>query len=529
MQVKKFEARTVRDALEMVKKELGPEAIILSVKDNSRGFGLVGEGSVEITAAIPESALRKKQFVESKLPQLHKEKFQSSPARSQKAMIEKVVGNYLKENEPRKPITGQRYIDIDNDGIDFPQKQTGMNAVYARRASAAQQAVVRKEDDRIERQRAEILRAEAVRSNQARAESSLAQTRIKSAAQRAWAEMKNDAFASQVKMMSSREEQKTPAAPAPSTNNRELMHLRQEISQLKEVIQQFNKVPQTFVNSHPGSDFGLPFDLSATYQRLLASGIDSETAAEIMLAAQKEIPQLSWKKKALVDSWVAKFILQTTQVVDEKANSSKIHLFMGPSGHGKTSVLIKMASHMVIREGKKVAILTTDTEKVGAIEQMKIYSQILNIPFAVIRSQADWVKLAPYAQRLDAVLVDFPGLSLKNSHEIDRLRELLPPSQLDCRKHLVLSAASKEIDALEIGRRYKLSQFSDVIFSRLDESLAHGLIYSFQRKLGISLHSFGIGPRVPEDFEKATRERVLDLIFKITQLKQTNKEAEHAQ
>ena len=66
MQVKKFEARTMKEALEMVKTQLGPEAIILSARDNHRSFGLVGEGSVEITAAISEDSLQKRRFTQSK-------------------------------------------------------------------------------------------------------------------------------------------------------------------------------------------------------------------------------------------------------------------------------------------------------------------------------------------------------------------------------------------------------------------------------------------------------------------------------
>ncbi|HEY1079416.1 MAG TPA: flagellar biosynthesis protein FlhF, partial [Bdellovibrio sp.] len=67
MQVKKFEARTMKEALEMVKTQMGPDAIILSARDNNKSFGLVGEGSVEITAAVSDETLQKKKFAESRL------------------------------------------------------------------------------------------------------------------------------------------------------------------------------------------------------------------------------------------------------------------------------------------------------------------------------------------------------------------------------------------------------------------------------------------------------------------------------
>ena len=81
MQVRKFEAKTMKEALELVKQHLGPEAIILSAKDNSRGFGLMGERSVEVTAAVSEETLRKKKLAEAKLREDPRTAF-SAPARA---------------------------------------------------------------------------------------------------------------------------------------------------------------------------------------------------------------------------------------------------------------------------------------------------------------------------------------------------------------------------------------------------------------------------------------------------------------
>ncbi len=114
MQVKKFEARTMKDALEMVKKQLGPDAIILSVRDNNKSFGLVGEGSIEITAAVSEETLHKKKFAESKMRNQDIEKLQTAPARIQKDVINKFVENHLNKNKHiNYQFTQQRYIDID--------------------------------------------------------------------------------------------------------------------------------------------------------------------------------------------------------------------------------------------------------------------------------------------------------------------------------------------------------------------------------------------------------------------------------
>src|SRR5580692_6006294 len=132
MQVKKFEAKTMKEALELVKVHLGPEAIILSAKDSHRGFGLMGDKSVEVTAAVSEETLRKKKVAESKLREDLRTRFQQIPATKQREFINRVFEDRREEKremamaggggpayptgkvsaESRAQTTGLRYADI---------------------------------------------------------------------------------------------------------------------------------------------------------------------------------------------------------------------------------------------------------------------------------------------------------------------------------------------------------------------------------------------------------------------------------
>lgn len=475
MQVKKFEARTMKEALEMVKTQLGPDAIILSARDNNKSFGLVGEGSVEITAAVSEETLQKKKFAESRLREQDREKFLRSPARHQKEMIQKMVDKHVQKNQPPNPITQRRYIEIEDENHSV--------------RSSAQRALT---------------------AFQAQEE-----TLAKSMGKVVERSVQNEITADNSKIP----QKKTAPSESP-----EIMALKNEIASLKQVISQFQQMPQNFVGTHPGADYGISYDLSFVFEKLTNAGIAREIAAEILTEAQEKIPSLKVKNRSLVEAWVARYVLDTTKIASQPT-SGKIHCFVGPAGSGKTSALIKMASQMVVREGKKIALFTTDTFKVGAADQMKIYAQILNVPFSVLRSQNDWTNMVRYLTNVDCVLVDYTGLSLKNNDEIQMLKRLLPPAALNPNIHLVLSTNAKDSDATELGRRYSILGYKDVIFTSLDESTQHGTIYNFMKRFDIPLHSFGIGSKVPEDFEYATKERLLDLIFKITKFKQQDSEA----
>lgn len=495
MQVKKFEARTMKEALEMVKSQLGPDAIILSARDNNKSYGLVGEGSVEITAAVSEETLQRKKFTESRLREQDREKFQRSSARSQKELIEKMVSKHVAKNQPAVAITQRRYIDIEDDSavagsaMNRQQQSAPQNpSAEERIRKATQRALVAMGEDFVEKP---LRKATSFFGSSAGSE--LANKRAAPVAPR--------------------------VADAPASETAEVRALRSEIEGLKSVITQFQTVPQTFAGGHPGADYGIPYDLSFMFEKLTTAGVAEDVTAEILDLAQNEIPAIKMKNRSLVEGWVARHILETTKVSTQQT-SGKIHCFVGPAGAGKTSSLIKMASQMVVRENKKIAVISTDTYKVGAADQMRIYSQILNVPFSIIRNQSDWNNIMRYISNLDAVLVDFTGLSLKSPEEMTMLKNLLPPSSLPATTHLVLSATTKDEDATELGRRYSLLGCKDVIFTGLDESAKHGTIYNFMHNFDMPLHSFGIGPRVPEDFEFATKERVLDLIFRITKIKE---------
>jgi flagellar biosynthesis protein FlhF len=501
MHVKKFEAKSMKEALEMVKSELGPEAIILNAKDNSKKYGLVGEGSVEITAAIADSDLRKKQFTEMRLPEHKKEMLRQSPAKVQKGVINKAVNHYRTEQNretevvPQRSLSTTRYVDI-QDEDEFTFGNTAINPASSateRIKGAAQRAW-------------EVMQTELSKPNQQIQSHQITGVPITRGGLQVVSSVQTESINSGSVLLSN---------SGSTGSGTDIQSLFREINDLKMVIESFKNVPQNFVQNHPGAEYGLSYDLSFMFEKLHKAGILNEYIVEILTEVQDSLGVQQIKKRSLVEGFVARYFLNNIKIADSKKDSN-VHVFVGASGHGKTSSLVKLAAHMTIRERKKVLIISTDSLKVGASDQLKIYSQILNVPFTLINKYDEWKKIEPQLKEFDMVLVDTPGFGLRLSSELMFIKNLVPPTILNPQIHLVLSATAKDQDAFEIAKRFSTLSYSDVIFTALDESTQHGLLFNFQKKFGKPLHSFGIGPNIPEDFERASRERVLDLIFQIS-------------
>ncbi len=460
MQIKKFEARSMKEALEMIKTQLGPDAIILSAKETTKSYGLGGEKSIEITAAYSETVLHNKKFVESKFNAKDKEIFQKDSAKNQKQVMQKMIEAQVTKMNAQ--VTKANTL------------ATLASAAASAKSKIPHRATEKKYID-IDNEQNAVVNSAVVSNNQAVA--------VTQAAQKGW-------------------------------NDMEVNSLKKEIESLKQVMTHFKTMPQSFVQAHPGAEFGLHYAMSGHFQKLTERGLMPEIAADILNQAQKQMTAEQQNNKHKVESWIAKYMLDSIPVTAE--GSEQFHLFVGPSGSGKTSTLIKMASDLILNQRKRVALITTDTTKVGAAEQMKIFSQILNVPFLAMRSPQNWAQVIPHLDQIDHVLVDYSGLNLRSPEELNYLQRMAPPANRSLRTHLVMSAMSKDTDLVECAKRYESFGFDDVIFTSLDEASLHGNIYNFVRKVQTSLFAFGIGQKVPEDFERATPERIVDLILQIT-------------
>jgi flagellar biosynthesis protein FlhF len=515
MQVKKFEAKSMKEALTMVKQELGPEAIILSAKDNKKTYGLAGKGSIEVTAAISEKSLQKRQFTESKFPESSREKFRATSAKNQRNVIENTVTKY---QERRVSKASQQAAEAFKTLSDNPHKLGFVGGAKSSQ-SALVPAVNMTRPNFVTSGRRYIDILDDEHQNQA---SSYNGRRVDDILEE-FAKTGSFILEDSSRRATELTIDSNPEFTVGSSRD-DVQAMRKEVEQLRGLLSQYqngNHSNRGPVTQHPGAEFNLPFELAASFEKLQMAGIDSRYIVEILEKANTELSGLEKKKRNLIDAWVARYLLSHVSITDPYGSESnqdgaKFQLFVGPAGHGKTSALVNVASQMVMKDKKQIVLVTADTFKIGAVEQLRTYAQILGVPFEVVNQSSDFnliIKKYPHA---DAVLVDFPGFSLKNTEECDALRKLMPPRDIERSTHLVLSGALRDLDAYESTSRYQMTMFNDLIITRLDECLSHGLLFNIQRKTEKPLYAFGLGSKISEDFEVASRERVLDLIYKIS-------------
>lgn len=192
--------------------------------------------------------------------------------------------------------------------------------------------------------------------------------------------------------------------------------------------------------------------------------------------------------------------------------TQKYILFVGPTGVGKTTTLAKIAATCILNDNKKVAFITTDTYRIAAIDQLKTYANILNVPIKVCYNLEDFQQAAQSFSDFDLVFIDTAGRNFRNSKYVEDLKNIID-FQKDIESYLVLSLASKQIDMEEIYQQFSLITINKLIFSKADETATFGSLFNMIYKKQKAAAYITNGQNVPDDFITATPENVVNRIM----------------
>lgn len=196
-----------------------------------------------------------------------------------------------------------------------------------------------------------------------------------------------------------------------------------------------------------------------------------------------------------------------------KKNSPRIIALVGPTGVGKTTTTAKLAAMYALNRGNKVALITMDIFRVGAIEQLKTYSRIMGIPLEVASTPKELEKAVEKHSACDLIFIDTAGRSHKDKEKLDEMKNFLE-EKIPMEVYLCLSATTKDRELEEILKRFKIFQISKVVFTKIDECESFGNMVNLLMKDNLQIAYFTTGQRVPEDIEIATPAKLADMIFR---------------
>ena len=459
MQVRTVRASSVKEAMEQIKDELGSDAVLLHTKKYREGGVLGGAEMIEVTAAVDETQAR--------VP--HTPSVYVPPAAP---ILPSNVLNQYRMNEP--PTDGATAMPArglvstyDTYGAESPMAEPYVAAVLPNASQPAAPS------------------APAVLPPQPAAP--------------AYETAPAPVPPPDGKMIPSHEE--VPVMQDDESAER-IRLLEDELAQMKTMLASMIAANQ-------------PKEIVTIQDALRRQDVRSELCEDLagkVPVADVNLDSLDPRAGSVLSGYLSQ-VMKFTDGLTPGARGSRVFAFIGTTGVGKTTTLAKVAAHFVLEQNLKGALITADTYRISAVEQLKKYAEILGLPVEVVYSAADLKKAIARHRSKDFILVDTAGRSQYNEFQMDELKDLLTAhSRME--KHLVVSATTKEADVAEIMKRFSVCKPDRIIFTKTDETRTIGMVLNLLAGSELPLSFLSNGQSVPDDIIPATAERFAELLLR---------------
>lgn len=278
-----------------------------------------------------------------------------------------------------------------------------------------------------------------------------------------------------------------------------------------ELIKELKNIKQFMVKQLKEED--LPQPLRLLKKHLIAQEIAPDVLEDLLarLISRSEFnaDQTSEIQRFAHEELVA---LIDAHQYGERLQEPEIICFIGPTGVGKTTTIAKIAADYMLTKNKKVGLITADTYRIAAVEQLKTYGSILNIPVKVIESSIDLTKAIEDFHNCDIILMDTAGRNYQQMQYIEELKQLLPNAG-KVQIHLVLSLTAKYEDMKKIINNFRSVSMDELLLTKMDETSSLGAIVNLICHYDIPIRYIANGQNVPDDIMRFTSELVADFIL----------------
>jgi flagellar biosynthesis protein FlhF len=290
--------------------------------------------------------------------------------------------------------------------------------------------------------------------------------------------------------------------------------LTKEMNAVKHLVSQMMHHQQT-----RATQSSLPKGLSQQYAALIQQEVACELADEIVTKVRRELGedklQCEDTCREAVRKELARYLPADAEVAEPAgANDGRPRTIalVGPTGVGKTTTIAKLAATFKLKHKKNVALITLDTYRIAAVDQLRTYAGIIGVPLHVVLKPEEIQKALDRCSRYDVVLIDTAGRSQRDGDRLTQLRAFLEAAKPH-ETHLVLSSTCSQKVLLETIERFGRVHTDRIIFTKLDEAVTFGVLLNVLGKADKRLSYVTTGQEVPHQIEPGCPNRLADLVL----------------
>jgi len=295
-------------------------------------------------------------------------------------------------------------------------------------------------------------------------------------------------------------------------NNEEIIELKKEIAKISDTLKFLQASMWEIVNKN---ELDLPPEFSEIYALSRASGMNEKHLDEIMKLTIKYMPLKMRKNSETIKRYFYTLLKKMIPIRVEREvipPHKKIMMFVGPTGVGKTTTIAKLAARYAYKLSKrhKVGIITLDTYRIGAVEQLMTYAKMMRLPIETVVDPSDFSLALNSLRHNEYILIDTVGSSQHDKEKIEKLSQFLKVDTFaEININLVLSAVTKYEDLMDIYKNFSILPIDTIIFTKLDETKTYGNIFSLLLETKKPISYFSIGQEVPDDLIESNADYLL--------------------